>query len=76
MDTIGNGVKFWFFRICVFFFFFCLFFVFKRKTNLKKFLIIVPGLNLTLVSDEVAVVVVTTVGLTVVPLIDTNRRRI
>ena len=75
MDTIGNGVKFWFQDY--FFFGMCLFvFVFKRKTNLKKFLIIVPGLSLTLVSDEVAVVVVTTVGLTVVPLIDTNRRRI
>ena len=42
------------------------------ETNLKKFLIIVPGLSLTLASDEVAVVVVTTVavGLTVVTLID------
>ena len=38
-----------------------------KKTNLKKFLIIVPGLSLTLVSDEVAVVVTTVlaVGLTV-----------
>lgn len=38
-----------------------------KNTNLKKFLIIVPGLNLTLVSDEVAVVVTTVLadGLTV-----------
>jgi hypothetical protein len=38
-----------------------------KNTNLKKFLIIVPGLSLTLVSDEVAVVVTTVLadGLTV-----------
>jgi hypothetical protein len=37
-----------------------------HETNLKKFLIIVPGLSLTLESDEVAVVVTTmlAVGLT------------
>lgn len=39
----------------------------SKNTNLKKFLIIVPGLSLTLVSDEVAVVVTTVLadGLTV-----------